>query len=220
MNLRDLQYLVALADHRHFGKAASASFVSQPTLSMQVKKLEKELGVELVERNRGQILLTEAGEAVVERARVILGEVDDINRIATQATDPESGSLRLGLFPTLAPYLLPHVVPTIHERFPHLELLLVEEKTAVVHASLRDGSLDAGLMALPEPDDLLHVEPLFEEDALSRLYELSNGVPRQVARLADYTLLAGAAAGAEAIDAEIVEAASEEIAWPASAAAY
>ena len=166
MNLRDLQYLVALADHRHFGKAASASFVSQPTLSMQVKKLEKELGVELVERNRGQILLTEAGEAVVERARVILGEVDDINRIATQATDPESGSLRLGLFPTLAPYLLPHVVPKIHERFPHLELLLVEEKTAVVHASLRDGSLDAGLMALPEPDDLLHVEPLFEEDFL------------------------------------------------------
>jgi len=166
MNLRDLQYLVALADHRHFGKAATASFVSQPTLSMQVKKLEKELGVELVERNRGQILLTEAGEAVVERARVILGEVDDINRIATQATDPESGSLRLGLFPTLAPYLLPHVVPKIHERFPHLELLLVEEKTAVVHASLRDGSLDAGLMALPEPDDLLHVEPLFEEDFL------------------------------------------------------
>ena len=166
MNLRDLQYLVALADHRHFGKAAAASYVSQPTLSMQVKKLEKELGVELVERNRGKVLLTEAGEAVVERARVILGEVDDINRIARQTAEPESGSLRMGLFPTLAPYLLPHVVPKIHEQFPHLELLLVEEKTAVVHAGLRDGSLDVGLMALPEPDDLLHVEPLFEEDFL------------------------------------------------------
>jgi LysR family hydrogen peroxide-inducible transcriptional activator len=101
MNLRDLQYLVAVADHRHFGKAAEACFVSQPTLSTQIKKLERELGVELVERNPRHILLTDAGERVVERARQVLAETDDIRSIARQAQDPESGTLRLGLFPTL-----------------------------------------------------------------------------------------------------------------------
>jgi LysR family hydrogen peroxide-inducible transcriptional activator len=164
MNLRDLQYLVAVADHRHFGKAAEACFVSQPTLSTQIKKLERELGVELVERNPRHILLTDAGERVVERARQVLAETDDIRSIARQAQDPESGTLRLGLFPTLAPYLLPHVVPAVHERFPNLELLLVEEKTEVVHRRLRDGSLDAGVLARPVNDEQLHEELLFAED--------------------------------------------------------
>jgi LysR family transcriptional regulator, hydrogen peroxide-inducible genes activator len=166
MNLRDLHYLVAVAEHRHFGKAADASFVSQPTLSMQLKKLERELGVELVERSSRQVLLTEAGRQVVERAKIILGEVDNIRGIAQQATDPESGTLRVGLFPTLAPYFLPHVVPQVHARFPKLELLLVEEKTEVLHRRLREGRLDAALMALPVHDDGLHAEVLFEEDFL------------------------------------------------------
>ncbi len=164
MNLRDLQYLVALADHRHFGRAAEASFVSQPTLSTQVRKLEQELGVELVERNPRNVLLTDAGLRVVERARVILREAESIRTIARQAVDPESGSLRLGIFPTLGPYLLPHVVPAIHERFPNLELLLVEEKTEIVVQRLRDGSLDAGILALPISGEGLHEELLFEED--------------------------------------------------------
>lgn len=110
------------------------------------------------------MLLTEAGERVVERAKVILGEVESIRGIARQAADPESATLRVGLFPTLAPYLLPHVVPQLHARYPRLELLLVEEKTEVVHQRLRDGRLDAALMALPVDDDQLVVEPLFEED--------------------------------------------------------
>ena len=164
MNLRDLQYLVAVDEHRHFGRAAEASFVSQPTLSMQLKKLEKELGVALVERNPGHVVLTEAGRQVADRARVILGEVDTIRGIARQAADPESGSLRVGLFPTLAPYFLPHVVPNVHRRFPHIELLLVEEKTEVVHRRLREGRLDVGLMALPVEDDHLCSEVLFDED--------------------------------------------------------
>ena len=164
MNLRDLQYLVAVADHGHFGKAADASFVSQPTLSMQLKKLEKELGVLLVERGPRQVVLTDAGRQVVERAKVVLGEVDTIRAIARQASDPEAGTLRMGLFPTLAPYFLPHVVPKVHQRFPDLELLLVEEKTEVIHRMLRDGSLDVALMAQPVLDAGLHVEPLFEED--------------------------------------------------------
>jgi LysR family hydrogen peroxide-inducible transcriptional activator len=164
MNLRDLQYLVAVAEHRHFGRAAEASFVSQPTLSTQLKKLEAELGVELVERNPRQILLTAAGERVVERARIMLAEAENIRGIARQAQDPEAASLRIGLFPTLAPYLLPHVVPRLHARFPKLELLLVEEKTEVVLQRLRDGELDVGVLARPVQDEQLHEEYLFAED--------------------------------------------------------
>jgi LysR family hydrogen peroxide-inducible transcriptional activator len=164
MNLQDLRYLVAVADHRHFGRAAEACFVSQPTLSTQLKKLERELGVELIERNPRQIMLTGVGESVVERARVVLRETDNIREVARRATDPEAGSLRIGLFPTLAPYLLPHIVPVLHERFPKLELLLVEEKSAVVHQRLRDGQLDVGLLAMPVHDDHLISEPLFSEE--------------------------------------------------------
>lgn len=166
MNLQDLRYLVAVADHRHFGRAAEACFVSQPTLSTQIKKLERELGVELVERSPRQIMLTAVGESIVERARVVLRETDNIREVARRATDPEAGSLRIGVFPTLAPYLLPHVVPTLHERFPKLELLLVEEKSAVVHQRLRDGQLDVGLLALPVHDDHLACAPLFTEEFL------------------------------------------------------
>src|SRR5262245_4887164 len=100
MNLRDLGYLVAVAEHRHFGKAADACFVSQPTLSTQLKKLEKELGVELIERTPRQVVLTEAGRQVVERARVIIEQTETIRSIARHAQDPRSGTIRLGLFPT------------------------------------------------------------------------------------------------------------------------
>ncbi len=105
MNLRDLRYLVALADHQHFSQAAAASFVSQPTLSTQIKKLEDELGVSLVERSPRRVMLTEVGRAVAERARYVLREVEEIREIARRTQDPESGSVRLGFFPTLGPYL-------------------------------------------------------------------------------------------------------------------
>ena len=164
MNLRDLRYLVAVADHRHFGRAAQACFVSQPTLSTQIKKLEEELGVELLERSPRNVMLTAVGEQVVERAREVLREADGITEVARRAADPEAGTLRLGIFPTLAPYLLPHVVPLAHRRFPNLELLLVEEKTEEVLRQLRTGSLDAGVLALPVNEPQLHTEPLFEED--------------------------------------------------------
>ena len=133
MNLRDLRYLVALAEHKHFGRAATASFVSQPTLSTQIRKLEEELGVALVERTPRKVLLTEVGREIAQRAREVLNEVEQIRQIARRTKDPESGTVRLGIFPTLGPYLLPHVVPQIRERFPRLELLLVEEKTERSH---------------------------------------------------------------------------------------
>ena len=164
MNLRDLRYLVAVADHRHFGKAAAACYVSQPTLSAQLKKLERELGVELIERNPRQIMVTATGERVVAHARTMLREADTINEIAQRSQDPEGGSVRMGLIPTVAPYLLPHVVPDLHRRFPNLELLLAEEKTEVALAQLRDGRLDVAVLALPVNDDQLHQESLFAEE--------------------------------------------------------
>lgn len=193
MNLRDLRYLVALADHQHFSQAAAASFVSQPTLSTQIKKLEDELGVSLVERSPRRVMLTEVGRAIAERARYVQREVEEIREIARRTQDPESGSVRLGFFPTLGPYLLPHVVPRIRERFPRLELLLVEEKTPTLVQQLIEGKLDAAGLALPLHDDRLHAEFLFEEPfmlAVPRQHELAQrDTPLKVTDLADRTLL-------------------------------
>jgi LysR family transcriptional regulator, hydrogen peroxide-inducible genes activator len=192
MNLRDLRYLVALAEYKHFGRAAEASFVSQPTLSTQIKKLEDELGVALVERTPRKVLLTEVGKDIVQRAREVLNEVDQIKAIARRTLDPESGTVRLGIFPTLGPYLLPHVVPRIRERFPRLELLLVEEKTEVILKQLREGRLDAGVLALPVHDDQLHAEFLFEEPFLLAVpegHEFAKRKSLKVDDLADQNLL-------------------------------
>src|SRR5688500_16907401 len=192
MNLRDLRYLVALADHRHFGRAADASFVSQPTLSTQIRKLEEELGVSLVERAPRKVMLTPIGRDIAERARRIVAEADQLKEAARRSQDPEAGTVRLGLFPTLGPYLLPHVVPRIRERFPRLELLLVEEKSDAILARLREGRLDAGLLALPVHDDQLHVEFLFEESfllAVSEHHPLAKRVSLSLQELGQQRLL-------------------------------
>jgi len=192
MNLRDLRYLIALADLRHFGKAAEACFVSQPTLSTQIRKLEEELGVSLVERAPRKLMLTPAGQDVLLRARRIVAEVEEMRESARRSRDPEAGSLRLGVFPTLGPYLLPHVVPQLRERFPQLELLLVEEKSDVLLARLREGKLDATLLALPLHDEQLHVEFLFEEPfvlAAPRQHDLASLASLTMAQLSDETLL-------------------------------
>lgn len=192
MNLRDLKYLVALADHRHFGRAAEASFVSQPTLSTQIRKLEDELGVSLVERAPRRVMLTPIGTEIAERARKIVAEVEQLSEIARRSRDPEAGTVRLGVFPTLAPYLLPHVLPGIRLRYPRLELLLVEEKTDQILARLRDGRLDAGVLALPLHDDQLHVAPLFDEPfvlAVPRGHPLAGRASLAVGDLDDRHLL-------------------------------
>ena len=192
MNLRDLKYLIALADLRHFGKAADACFVSQPTLSTQVRKLEEELGVTLVERAPRKVMLTATGQDVVQRARRIVADVEQMREAARRSKDPESGSLRLGVFPTLAPYLLPHVVPQLRERFPQLELLLVEEKSDVLLQRLREGRLDAALLALPVHDEQLHAEFLFEEAfvlAAPQGHELATRTSLHVDELSDQRLL-------------------------------
>jgi LysR family hydrogen peroxide-inducible transcriptional activator len=192
VNLRDLKYLVALAEHRHFGRAAAASFVSQPTLSTQIRKLEDELGVSLVERAPRRVMLTPVGHEIAERARRIISDVEQMAELARRSRDPEAGSVRLGLFPTLGPYLLPHVLPGIRARFPRLELLLVEEKTDQILARLRDGRLDAGILALPVHDDQLHAEPLFDEPfvlAAPRTHEVARRRSLGAGDLRDLDLL-------------------------------
>src|SRR5690606_22130000 len=192
MNLRDLSYFIALADHLHFGRAAAASFVSQPTLSTQIRKLEEELGVPLVERAPRNVMLTPAGRDVATRARRIVADVEAMREAARRSQDPEAGRVHLGLFPTLGPYLLPHVVPGIRTRFPQLELLLVEEKSDVLLERLQQGRLDAALLALPVADDQLHVEFLFEEPfvlAVPEAHPLADRGALSMADIAEERLL-------------------------------
>lgn len=150
MNLRDLQYLVAVAEHLHFGKAAKAVHVSQPTLSMQLKKLEETLGVQLFERTNKHVMLTAIGQEMVTRAQRILNESEQLLHAARAARDPEAGTLRLGIFPTLAPYLLPRLMPLLSHHFPRLRLQLVEERTPDGHRwQVRPTSVPGWDVALP-----------------------------------------------------------------------
>src|SRR3990167_4002588 len=135
MNIRDLKYLVAIADHCHFGMAASACFVSQPALSMQIKKLENSLGVQLIERTSKSALLTETGKLITEHARDILCRVETLKDVAKQANDPYSGEFHLGVIPTLAPYLLPRIIPGLSKLFPKLTIYLIEEQRSEEHTS-------------------------------------------------------------------------------------
>ena len=166
MNLRDLTYLIKVAELRHFGKAAQACFVSQPTLSMQLKKLEEELGVVLFERNNKRVMLTPIGEQLMQRARRVLQEVEELQRLAKNAQSPYAKTLRLGVIPTLAPYLLPKIMQPISHAFARLTLQLFEAQTAMLLQKLKSGELDTALLALPlEQADLesyeLYQEPFY-----------------------------------------------------------
>jgi LysR family hydrogen peroxide-inducible transcriptional activator len=163
MNLRDLRYLVALADERHFGKAAERCFVSQPTLSSQIRKLEEYLGVALFERQPRRVALTPTGARVVERARRILQESDAIVELAKTDRDPLAGALKIALIPTVGPYLLPHIVGRLKRALPRVKLMLYEYQTEPLLAKLRAGDIDMGILALPVPLDGLESQPLFDE---------------------------------------------------------
>jgi len=163
MTLRDLEYLVALAETRHFGRAAERCHVSQPTLSAQLRKLEDALGVALVERRPRKLSLTAAGEAVVERARRMLRDADDIRTLTRASQDPLSGQLKVGLIPTLGPYLLPRVAPRISRALPKLQLMLHEYQTASLIERTLAGELDLAILALPANTKGLVTRSLFAE---------------------------------------------------------
>src|ERR1700675_1553165 len=163
VNLKDLKYLVALADTGHFGKAAERTFVSQPTLSAQLKKLEEYLGVKLVERQPRNVQLTEVGKQVVVRARRMLDEGDQIIALARSTKAPLAGALKLALIPTIGPYLLPRVMQKIRKALPQLGLMLYEHQTEALLKRLHDGEVDLGIMALPIAQDGMETRVLYEE---------------------------------------------------------
>lgn len=157
VSLRQLQYVVAIADTLGFHRAAARCGVSQPTLSAQVQKLEELLGVRVFERDKRKVRVTAAGEIVVCHAREVLVALDDLLAAVADAKDPFTGTFRVGVIPTVAPYLLPFVTPAVAARWPRLRLVLVEAKTDALLADLRAGALDAGLLALVDGmDDLEH----------------------------------------------------------------
>jgi LysR family hydrogen peroxide-inducible transcriptional activator len=163
MTLQELKYLVALADHGHFGRAAEACFITQSTLSTQIKKLEDFLGVTLFDRSLKRVSPTPIGREILQAARNIVEESERIRELAKHAQDPMARTIHLGVIPTLGPYYLPHALTLVHKKHPDLRLLLREEMTPQILQHLVDGKLDAGLLALPVTDDSLRVEPLFYE---------------------------------------------------------
>ncbi len=162
-SLRQLRYLVVLSECLHFGDAAAQCGVSQPNLSAQIKELEKSLDAQLVERTSRQVILTPVGEEIVESARKVLREVDELMDVAESNTDPLAGRIRLGVIPTVAPYVLPRVLPTVREMWPELELHLVEDFTDRLIPRLSSGELDMLLLALPVANTGLHSEELINE---------------------------------------------------------
>lgn len=163
MNLRELEYLVAMDEECHFNRAAERCFVSQPTLSGQLKKLEEELGVLLIERNTRHVSMTDVGIAVAQQARQVLKEVKAIKAITQSFDDPMAGEITLGLIPTVAPYLLPLIIPELKHNFPQLTLWLYEYQTTALLEKLKNADLDMLIIALPvESDEFTEIE-LFQE---------------------------------------------------------
>lgn len=147
IKIRDLQYLDAVATHQHFGRAAAACFVSQPTLSGQIMKLEGQLGLILIERHRKRIMLTPAGEALLGRARTVLRAAEDFEEAAKNLSDPLAGDLHLGLIPTVAPYLLPHIMGSLSSALPDINFYLHEGQTQALLQQLDAGKLDAVILS-------------------------------------------------------------------------
>ena len=163
MTLTELRYIVAVAREKHFGRAARACFVSQPTLSVGVKKLEEELGVVLFERHSGEVVLTPTGNMVVEQARRVLEEADRIKPLAQQGVDPLQGELRVGAIYTVGPYLFPHLVPKLRKIAPHMPLVIEENFTANLRERIKRSELDVIIVALPFTEAGVETWPLYEE---------------------------------------------------------
>ncbi|SFM95797.1 LysR family transcriptional regulator, hydrogen peroxide-inducible genes activator [Formivibrio citricus] len=164
MTLTELRYIVAVARERHFGKAAASCFVSQPTLSVAVKKLEDELGVALFERSAGEVTLTSIGEQIVTQAQRVLEEAQAVKQIAQQGKDPLAGPLRLGAIYTISPYLLPWLIPQLKLRAPQMQVLLEENYTARLAEMLKQGQIDLAVLAEPFGEAGIETGAVYDED--------------------------------------------------------
>jgi len=167
MTLTELKYIVAVARERHFGRAADACFVSQPTLSVAVKKLEEELDVKLFERSANEVSVTHLGEEIVRQAQSVLEQAANIREIAKRGKDPLAGPLTLGVIYTIGPYLLPDLVRQVIARTPQMPLMLQENFTVKLLEMLRTGEIDCAILAEPFPDAGLAIAPLYDEPFLA-----------------------------------------------------
>lgn len=171
MNIRDLEYLVALAEYKHFRRAADACNVSQPTLSGQIRKLEEELGTTLLERTSRKVLFTQAGLLLVRQAKTVLQEVKRLKEMASNQGKEMKGPLHIGIIPTLAPYLLPYIMPALNQAFPELELFLYEAQTSQLTDQLEAGYLDCAIIAKLEENSPFIEVPIFTEKMLLAVSE-------------------------------------------------
>lgn len=164
MNIRDLEYLLAVAKYQHFGKAAEACFVSQPALSMQVKKFEQTLGVNIFERQKKSVLITQEGQAIIIHAQKVLAAYQQMHLVAEAMQDPFGGVCRLGAFPTLAPFIFPKIMPKLQIELPKLEIQLIEDKTSVLLKELSEGAIDCALLAMPVVEESFNAVVLFKDE--------------------------------------------------------
>ncbi len=163
MTLTELRYIVALARERHFGRAAQKCFVSQPTLSVAIRKLEEELGVTLFERGANEVTITAVGKRIVEQAQRVVEEAATIKELAKLGKDPLHGPLKLGVIYTIAPYLLPHLVKILHKRAPRMPLVIEENFTHRLRDMLKQGEIDCAILALPFAEPGCVVQPVYDE---------------------------------------------------------
>ena len=186
MNIRDLQYLVAVHDLNNFSKAAERCYVSQPTLSGQLKKLEEELGATLIERSTRQVLFTQLGEKIVDQARQLLATADNIRSLVSANDDPMAGEFHIGLTPTIGPYLLPLVMPSISDQFPQAKLYLYELQSDALLKKLSRGEIDAAVVTKKNWSSPVREIELFSESmrlavsALDKVEQLENSVALSV----------------------------------------
>ena len=167
MTFTQLEYVVAVDNARHFAKAAAQCFVSQPTLSMQIQKLEDELGIKIFDRSKQPVLPTEAGEAIIAQARNIIAETKAIHEIVQVQKGILHGRLALGIIPTLAPYLLPLFVSSFTKKYPHIKLVVNELTTDLIISKLREGKIDAGILVTPLQEAGISEDPLFYEELVT-----------------------------------------------------
>ncbi|MCF6767338.1 LysR substrate-binding domain-containing protein [Thiotrichales bacterium 19S11-10] len=163
MNIRHLEYIIAVSEHKSFIKAAEACYVSQPALSMQIKKLEDQLGVIIFERQHKQVLVTDAGKIILEKSKEIIQSVNDLTLLAKSLNEPLSGILKMGLFPTISQYILPDLLSLMQKKLPNLKLHPIEEKTPQIEAMLQSGQIDCAILAAPIDTKLFHFVSLFKD---------------------------------------------------------
>lgn len=192
MTLTELRYIVTLSKERHFGRAAEKCFVSQPTLSVAVKKLEGELSVAIFERSKSSVSPTPLGEEIIQQAEKVLAEARILKELAETGKDPLSSPLKVGAIFTIGPYLFPHLVPQVHQQAPQMSLFIEESYTAVLRRQLRDGELDAIIVALPFTEPDVMIRPLYDESfvvVMRKDHELAKLDTIQADMLTEHNLL-------------------------------